>query len=188
MENIKFKNHELEFVEIVSDASIASREVADGKNIPLIILNTVNRKDINILVSNHRYYGQGEVKIQWGSFTKNKKEICLHMSFQSPSEINILVNFNICTQGALVHMILTSKLLYLQGGKEGDKYGNSMGADRIIIEVPHVGFEVIWMKMWHKQLSKHYRKSRKISARKAKKLASEFIKKIIGFSDLRFSK
>ncbi len=58
---------EAEPVPIVADAGIATVAVGDGRMIPLLILDTSRRPDIEDMVkAHHALEGQGDVKAQWG--------------------------------------------------------------------------------------------------------------------------
>lgn len=59
---------EAEAVPVVADAGIATVGVGDGRMIPLLILDTSQRPDIEDMVkAHHAVDGQGDVKAQWGT-------------------------------------------------------------------------------------------------------------------------
>jgi len=182
------KKHEMKIVEIVSDASLAGQHTVDGRNIPLVILNTQDRPDIDNLVSNHIRYRQGEVETHWARFGRNKKMIGLHMHFFKPTECHILLEFDITTNGILVDLIIGSQALYIQPGKPGDRLANTMESGRIMIEVPSKDFRSEWMKLYKEQMTKYFRVNHKISRRKAEVLADKFIDETKVMRDLRMPK
>ena len=51
---------------IINDAAVATVGVGDGRLIPLVIIDSAERPDIEELVRVHKYLPPGDVKVQWG--------------------------------------------------------------------------------------------------------------------------
>jgi len=178
----------MEIVDMVSNASVASENAGDGRNIALVIVDTTNRPDIEALVNNHNYYGQGEVATQWARFGRNKNMIGLHLEFIKPSKCNVLLNFDITKSGALVDLIISSQALYIQPGKPGDRLSNTLGADKIMIEVPSSNFREEWEAIYLTQMTKYFKNKQRVSRRKAEKMAESFIDKMKILDEIRMPK
>lgn len=160
---------------IISDAAIASINIADGKLIPLVIIDCSNRPDIIELVRVHEYLSTGDVKTQWAKKKRNSKYISLLITFIRPKEAFLILSFNIVKQGIIVDQILSSKALYLQPGQEGDRAANTINAKRLLIEVTETGFSEYWDRLQSKHLVKSFRQKGlpKYKAKKATKTTIE---------------
>lgn len=144
-------------VPVVADGAIATVVLGEGRLIPLLILDTSKRPDIEDMVMAHKILPPGDVKIQWGCIRKLENTVLLILQFQRPSEISIILDFNVTNQGILVEQILKAKSLYLQPGRAGDRLSTTMDKPKIIVEVPDSGFQKEWKKIWLKELTKMFR-------------------------------
>ncbi|MFT8348559.1 hypothetical protein [Clostridium saccharoperbutylacetonicum] len=144
-------------LDIVSDASITSMHVANGKNIPLIILDTKDHQDIEQAMLFHEGIDHGYVSTTWGK-SKNDKIVTLTVGLVSPVTINFVVAFDIQKQSGLIDLIINSQLLYIQPGKPRDRLSNTMNAKRLMIEVPSMHFSDEWNKIFNKVMTKDFRK------------------------------
>lgn len=156
---------------IVSDAAIATVNVGEGRMIPLVIIDTSDRPDIEELVRIQEHLPSGDVSVQWGSLEDTPKLVALLIKFIRPVEAFLVLNFDIVKQGVIVDQILLSKALYLQPGQEGDRFANTMDAKKLLIEIPETGFSNTWDKMLFKHLVKDFREKGlpKYQAREAAK-------------------
>jgi len=75
-----------------------------------------------------------------GKTEKFRRDCCINSFFQRPSELIVVIDFDIVKQGILVDQILTSKGLYIQAGRDGDRFKTKPDAKKIIIEIPDTGF------------------------------------------------
>ena len=169
---------------IVADAAIATRNCGEGRLIPLIILDTTERPDIEELIRIHQHITPGDVETQWGKLINSKGTVALILSFKRPSELVIIIEFDIVRQGILVDQILASKGLYIQSGREGDRFINNPEAIKILAEIPDTGFLKIWDQLFHDNIMKHM-KNRGLSRKEAKNAANKFIKELREFGKLR---
>jgi hypothetical protein len=144
-------------VPIVADGAIATKVLGEGRLIPLLILDTSKRPDIEDMIKVHKILPPGDVKIQWGRIRKLENTVSLFLQFQRPSEVLIILDFNVTKQGILVEQILKAKSLYLQPGRTGDRLSTTMDNPKIIVEVPDLGFQKEWKKIWLKELTKIFR-------------------------------
>jgi hypothetical protein len=145
-------------VKIVGDAAIASKGIGEGRLIPLIIIDTSNRPDIEELIHVHKFSPIGEVQISWCKISKNKNLLNLVLSFSRPSQCIVIIEFEIVRQGNLVDQILMSQALYIQPGREGDRLKNTMDKQRVLLEIPSVGFEKEWEKLFLARVADDFKK------------------------------
>lgn len=170
-------------VPIIADGSIATVHFGEGRNIPVLIIDTTKRPDINDLVNAQREQPPGDVKSSWGWQSKSKNLISLILEFERPSQTIVILEFNIVEQGILVESILTAQGLYLQPGFPGDRLKNTFNNSKIIVEIPDKGFRNEWNKLFQTELEVYFRKkglNRKAS-REAVNNAISDLRKLINF-------
>ncbi len=156
----------------------------EGRFIPLLIIDTTKRTDIDDMVKAHEKLPPGDVESQWGRIFKVEINVALILQFHRPSEILVVLDFDIARQGILIEQILNAKALYLQPGRPGDKLKTTLENPRILIEVPDPKFKKKWKKIWHKEMSKAMRE--KGLNRKDSKIAAETaIREMQKMSDFR---
>lgn len=156
-------------LELVSDASITSLHIANGKTIPLVILDTTNHQDIEEAISFHSSVQHGHVKTIWGKSTDNKVT-CLAVTLIDPVPKEFVIAFDTQKQGGLIDLVVTSQLLYIQPGKPKDRLSNTMDAQRLLVEVPSAHFAEEWKKIFDKIMTKYFKK-KGLSKKNAKRAA-----------------
>lgn len=183
---IKIRNRaEKKPVPIVSDAAVATRGTADGRIIPVLIIDTSLRPDIEDMVRAHRYIGAGDAKSTWSIPSRfNFDKISLILTIVKPSRCVLIIEFNIVRQGGLVDQIIYAQGVYIQPGKEGDRLSTTMDHDRILVEVPSRHFRNEWDRIFYKALSKNFKK-RGLSRNDSKNAARNFIKEWREFGSKR---
>jgi hypothetical protein len=162
-------------IPIVWDAAIANVSVADGKLLPLIIIDTSSRPDIEDMIAVHEKLGPGDVQVIWGRVSAKQKDITLWLLFKRPSECIVRLDFDIVKRGGIVDHIIGSEALYLQCGKQGDRLAGTFERNKIIIEVPSKSFRVEWDKILHEALEKDAQK--KVGASKSQ--SREYSQKVV---------
>lgn len=168
-------------VRIVGDASIAQHGLGEGKLIPLLILDTRNRPDIDELIRVHEHLPPGNVVSQWGRIENRTGTISLILQFQRPSEVTIIVEFDIVRQGVLVDQILRARSVFLQAGRQGDRFMTNPDARKISAGITEGGFSGLWDSMWHKHLAADMRASG-LKRSEAKRAARQVIDELRSFS------
>jgi len=77
---------------------------------PLVILNTSDRPDIEALIRVHQAaVNLGDCTAQWGQIKEHEGTVALFLTFIRPSEVTIILEFKIVGQGILVDQALTGK-------------------------------------------------------------------------------
>lgn len=150
---------EKELVPVVWDGAIATIGVAEGVMIPLVILDTSNRPDIEDMIAAHKHLGgQGDVKSIWAAPPGWAQDrIRLVLTMLRPSRCVFIMEFNLVKQGGLVDQIIRAELLYVQAGRPGDRIATNIDADRVIAEVPSADFRREWDELYRKALIKNFR-------------------------------
>jgi hypothetical protein len=168
-------------VRIVGDAAIAQHGLGEGKLIPLLILDTRNRPDIDELIRVHEHLPPGDVLSQWAQVENRTGTISLILQFQRPSKVTIIVEFDIVQQGVLVDQILRARTVFLQAGRPGDRFITNPDAQKISAGIAEGGFSGLWDSMWHKHLTTDMRASG-LKRSEAKRAARQVIDELRSFS------
>lgn len=161
-------------VRVIADPVIATPGRVNGKLIPLLILDTSHRPDINELVRVHQSFDEGDVIVQWGAIEGREDNIALFLTFTRPTERIVVIEFDLPRQAALVDQIVTAGAIFIQPGKIGDKLLDDLNVPKVIVEIPDTGFGPYWEKLYLKSITNKLRASG-LSRHKAKQAASEAI-------------
>ena len=163
-------------VPIVADASIANVAVGDGRMIPLLILDTSKRPDIEDMVDalDPNIRSQGDHTSSWGRPDTffDTGTVILILTFEKPSRCLILLQFDIEQYGGIVDNIIHSQGLYIQPGRPGDRVRTTRDNPRVLAEVSSREFQPEWNNMLGKAMRKVFQKKHGMSRAKAK-LATE---------------
>jgi hypothetical protein len=154
-------NHsrEAQAVPIVSDAVMLSVGVAEGRAIPVLILDTSARPDVDDVVRAHEHFGPGDAKTSWASAgIFDRRHLRLVVEFERPQRCVIILQFEISAQGGVVDQIVQSELVYLQPGRPGDRLKNTMDTSRVMVEVPSGEFKRHWDAMWRREAARFFKK------------------------------
>lgn len=148
-------------VPIVSDAGIATVAVGDGRMIPLVIIDTSNRPDIDDLVLAHKHLdGQGDAGSMWGRPNSifDTGIVNLILTFQKPGHCVIILGFELGQYGGLVDQIVLSQGLYVQPGRPGDRLRSTFNNPRVLVEVPTREFQPEWDRILRKATRRRFQK------------------------------
>jgi hypothetical protein len=159
---------------IVSDPLIATVNAADGKFVPLLIIDTSNRPDIENLMEIHSRLGEGDVQSNWFQNPKQKLSLGLFMNFLKPTPCRIILEFDLLTRSGLVDCIVRAQGLYIQCGRDGDRYISTMNHNKILIEVPSKEFQKKWDSLFQESCETKFRKQG-LSRKEARVSAKAFI-------------
>lgn len=154
-------NHPRErlLVPIVADAFMLSAGVAEGRAIPVLILDTSLRPDIDDLVRAHEHLGPGDAKTLWVySGLLGRRHQKLIVEFERPQRCVIVLQFSIAEHGGIVDQIVQSELVYLQPGRPGDRLKNTTNCPRVTVEVSTDDFRKHWDRIWRREIGRDFRK------------------------------
>jgi hypothetical protein len=167
--------HEVKAVRIVGDAGIAHPDVAEGRMIPVVIVDTSDRPDIDEMIKVHEHLKTGDLIANWSQRMGHPNEVELALTFVRPVEIKVFIEFDLTrNHGMLVEGILAAKALYLQAGREGDRLGRNIKAAKVIMGIPDTGFRDGWEKIYLNYAISKF-KMEGMSRTNAKRSAKEYI-------------
>jgi hypothetical protein len=115
-----------------------------GKLIPLVVIDTNERPDLDSLFASYTPETVGDVAIQWGRREGAPQgTVTLHIQFVAPIKQFLMLDFEIVRQGLLVDGILRRRELYLQGvrSRDGDTQAQS---PKVRVVIPDTQFDGIW--------------------------------------------
>src|SRR5437870_539522 len=132
-------------VRIVADAAVSTRGTHGGRLLPMVLLDTSDRPDIEELIRVHQSLGPGDVKILWGKVEGHEGTVALFLTFIRPIELLMVLEFDIVKQGSLVDQALTGQGIYLtQARQQDDRFMKDPDRPKLIVDVPDTGFGKTW--------------------------------------------
>ena len=171
-------------MKIVADALVSNSKLADGRLVPVILVDCSSRTDIKDLITVHAHIEPGDVKTQWGKPFKTSKTIMLILSFKKPSKCNAVLEFDILKQGGLVDRIMYCEAFILQCGEEGERFLNTLDREKIVVEVPSKQVMPLWNEELFEALESDG-KRKGMSKKQAKEYASGVIREWRKLGDQR---
>ncbi|MFV1990436.1 MAG: hypothetical protein ACC652_06815 [Acidimicrobiales bacterium] len=171
-------------VPVVGDAAMAG-PVADGKLIPVLILDADTRPELAELIRVHRHIDPGDAESQWASSRDDDDRVMLVLSFKKPMALDVIIPFSIEHQAILVESMLRSGAVYLQSGRAGDRLTNTLDDPRILVELPDTGFRPVWGALFLDRMTTVMSSRLGVSRRKAKPAARQVIDEIRQLAHLR---
>ena len=167
-------------VPIVSDPIMATKGIGQGGFIPVLILDTSDRQDIETMVEAHRYLGSGDVLCNWTIKKRPFGLDCPRLVLQitKPSKCVVIIEFDLAkNQGVLVDQILWAQGVYLQPGRPGDRIATTYNTLRILVEMPtNEAFQARFRLLHEKAIVQSFRK-RGLSRGQSKRAARRVLKK-----------
>ena len=147
--------------------------------IPVVIIDTTSRPDIDATVLAHLDFGGGDVCSMWpvchSCFGAQYVRLVLRMS--GPSDCLIILKFDLERYGMTVDQIFHSQGVWIQPGRPGDRVRATLENPRLLVEVPtNREFGHNWEAMFRKSIVKRFRKNG-MGRSAAKRAATEFIPK-----------
>lgn len=144
---------------VIADGIISNPHFADGRPLPILIVNATTAPFIAEYIETHHLHAPGDVGLYWGSQRFSNELVALQVTLSRPSKNTFSILFDTKTQHVLVDAILHGRGFYLQAGDDGTKLSNSLNAPKIVIEVPDLGFMPKWEKIVQCVLAGRFRKN-----------------------------
>jgi len=166
---------EREPVPIVWDAVVAVQGIASGRMIPLVIIDTTRRPDIDEMVRLHEHLGPGDAATAWSKPSRwNDDRIRLIVQVMKPTKCTIILEFDLARWAGTVDQVVTAQGVYIQPGRNGDRLVTTPDKPRILVEVPSREFQKEWERIFHKAAVKEFRR-RGMNRASAKQAAERFV-------------
>ncbi len=175
-----------EIVPVAGDAGIAG-PTAEGRMVPLVILDTSERPDIDEIIRVHSHISPGDVESSWASIPGHPDDIALILDFIRPIAARVAISFSIEKQAILIDMALQAKALYLQAGRPGDRLIHDADRPKIIVELQEGEFNKEWEAIFLHQMTNYFSKKMRLSKKKAYPLAHLMLEELRKLSSFRRS-
>jgi len=151
---------EIRPIRIVNDAGISTRGVFGGKMLPLLLLDTSNRPDVEEFIRIHQALGPGDVTFQWAQIEDHDDTVALLLRCIRPVEVSMLLEFEIVRQGFLVDQALRGGGMYIARAEgQDDRWIMNPDRPHVCVELGVTGFEDAWEDMFHKHVEKDFRRN-----------------------------
>ena len=161
-------------VRVVGDGALAGA-IADGRFIPVLIIDTAGRPDIREVIRQHEHLNPGNARHQWVTSRDDKDTVMLLLTFDRPSDVDVVLSFSIEHQGILVDSMIRSGVVYLQSGSEGDRLSSTLDEPKVLVELLDSGFSSQWESLFEKQMTRVMAAQMRVSRRKARSTATRLI-------------
>ncbi|MBP2214683.1 hypothetical protein JOJ87_005095 [Rhodococcus ruber] len=187
-------------LDIVADGSLAQPRFASGFQVPILVLDTSLRPDVNDVFDAHLYAhlnggDDGDIETAW--IGDPDSWVGLDVRFKRPIKTRAVIKFPLPKYALLVHLALKSRAISIHAGKPGAKFSDyynpsddnsqqvtSMSGS-ITLTLPHGGFEKIWGKTYRSHLIEYFKRSYKCSLEDARQYADEALSGIEDFTNTR---
>ncbi|QTN41445.1 hypothetical protein [Marinobacter salsuginis] len=179
----KTKMADSHFAPIVGDGAIAHGSTADGRAIPVVVVDCANHKELLNLVHLHVSSPPGDADCTWGA---NKKHAFLLFSFTKPSVVQFGLMFDLQSQANLADGIVQSQGVYIQPSEFGSRVSEGLDGPKILVEVSPKTKLPDWDERLIKAVSQKMR-HKGMSKRQAKEAAKEYLKRTREIWSLRMS-
>lgn len=134
---------------VVNTAALSVAGVANGRTVPVIILQPDEENKIDAVINAHSGISEGNCVSQWGC-TNDRNTILLHLEFTEPIAVKIIIPLEIIRNGATIDQIIHTQCLYLMTGNPEMKLSQNLRKERILLEVPSREFTDEWRKLYKK--------------------------------------
>jgi hypothetical protein len=150
--------------------------MAQGKMIPLAIVDTSPRPDVAELIRLHEKVPPGDAITVWGVLKGDDGAVVLFLKFIRPMELQVALRFELIEYGLAVDLAIRSRLLLIRSGKKGDRYSSNPEKPGIFVEIGAKGFgKYDWEDIWLQALRRDMRK-RGLGRQQAKAASREFVR------------
>jgi hypothetical protein len=174
-------------LQIVADGAIARGDVGEGRLIPLVILDTAKRPDLEEYIRLHQFVRSGDLTTQWGQLDEHKDAVVLILSLVNPAEMVAIIEFDLeKSHGILVEQALSTKALYIQAGRQGDRLKQDLSVPKVIVELPDTGFRVFWDQIQLRHVTAKMKRAG-MGRADAKRAAKQFVEEIRRVAAYRLS-
>lgn len=162
-------------IPIVGISSIASVQIADGKNLPVFFLDTNMRPDFDMAIEAHRNTPMGEILTTWGRTSQSDyTKMYLKISMQRPTECEFYIFFDVLKHAPSIDLLIRNEACWMQSSKGGTTVYNSEGYPKLIVEVKSSHIQEEWDRIYLLAQTKRF-KNQGVNKKAAKKMAIKSI-------------
>lgn len=168
----------------VTEASaIAGVGVAGGHLIPVVMADLTDEPDIAELLRVHRHVDSGDCASQW-ILSPGARHVILQLEFLRPVEVTFALAFDLSTSAPIVDAIVNHHAMYFVHGVKGDRYLTTENRDKVLINIPDMGFAPYWERLFFDRAVSDLRK-RGMPRKQARAAAPELIERLRSLVNLQ---
>ena len=164
-------------VPIVRDGAIAHPSFADGRIIPVLVVDCAMHRQLYDLILIQESTPPGDVVANWGRRPFQAKHVYLTLEFSQPLKTKAVFRFEVKRQAGLVDGIIKSRGVYLQPAELALRVIDGMDKPKILIEVPSSATFPAWDDIHRKSAVQSYRRQG-AGRKEAAILADEHLKRV----------
>ncbi len=146
-------------VPIVGEGAIAHPDIADGRMIPVLIVDCAEHQALYELILVHETTPPGDASLRWGRRILDKRHVYLTMEFSRPVPTSIAFRFALAKQGSIVDHIINARGVYLQPLQSGTRVSEGFDKPKILVEVPASATFPEWKMLFYSTVVRAYRDS-----------------------------
>lgn len=140
------------YLTVIDDSGFSIPTVANGRMLPVLILDCAERTDINDLILIHKDTPPGDGIVRWGWDSCNEEFVYLAIDFTKPVKTHLCIRFITKSQGILVDCIIHNKAFYLQSSTFGVNVKEIYGKPSVLVEVPATALFPDWESRYKKSI------------------------------------
>ena len=172
---MKIDFSKIDAYEIIKSGKMSIPGIADGKLIPLIIIDEDKSQKLKQLIKIHYDLPPGDIETIWGTpltiFTP--KTLRLTFNFSKHMDLSFCLIFEVKERYSLIDEIFQAQAIYLNtSNKNTDSVKSVQGG--ILVEVPATNAKPKWEKLLFETVKDIYKKE-KISKKELNKITKEHI-------------
>ncbi|PKP12605.1 MAG: hypothetical protein CVU08_09685 [Bacteroidetes bacterium HGW-Bacteroidetes-3] len=161
--------------EIIKSGKMSFPGIADGKLIPLIIIDDSKSQKLKQLIKIHQDAPPGDIETIWGIPISMfaPKTLRLKFNFSKHMDLSFCLIFEVKERYSLIDEIFQAQAIYLNtSNKKADSIESVQGG--ILVEIPATNAKPKWEKLLFKTVKDIYKKE-KISKKELNKITKEHI-------------
>ncbi|KIQ16403.1 hypothetical protein RT99_20215 [Flavobacterium sp. MEB061] len=172
---MKIKLDKVQAYEIIKSGKMSIPGIADGKIIPLLIIDETKSQKLKQLIKIHQGAPPGDIETIWitplSMFTP--KTMHLQFNFSKHMDLSFCLIFEVKERYSLIDEIFQSQAIYLNtSNKNADSMESIKGG--ILVEIPATNSKQKWESLLLKTVKDIYKKE-KIGKKELNKITKEHI-------------
>lgn len=142
---------------VTATAAMSNADIGGNRLIPVIMVDTTGRPELDELIRLHKHMPDGDCKSQWATLVGQDDKLVLNLEFSRPLNLNAILEFDLSVHSGAVDNILRAEFMYLQRGLFGDTLSSTIDHPRVLIGLPPTGFESTWERLFRTSLTRGLR-------------------------------
>jgi len=143
--------------ESFADAAMSTRGLHGGRILPVVLLDTADRPDLDDLIGVHRINGPGDLHSTGDKSKAIKAPLGSFLTFIRPMEIFAIIEFDIVRHGLLLDLALSGQGIYIaRSNGDDDRFRKAIDRPKLLVELADTGFGKKWNEIFHQTDSRAF--------------------------------